>query len=663
MPCILLRSFRTTRTTVPGWIVLIAGLIFSAASYPLAPTPLMAAPSPSGQTDGGRAQSGRASSTLDKAKRLIESQRPDEALVLLKPFVTITPRPAQADQAYLLMAAAYRGANQHAEAVAALNYFLSEFPTSPLLDRAKMLLASEHAALGHPDQALPLLAEIRSLTTDVATKREALLLTGDILVQKRDVHRAIQAWLENMELAQPEQRGDTAARIQTLIRDKLDRKALAQVRDTYPTSFPGDAALIRLIELHTARGEDHLAERQLRLFLQRFPSHDYAAKANDLLAGFAAKLKSGQAVFVALLPLSGKPALFGTEVLNGIQLALEKVKNAQGLSSIGASVGLIVKDSAAPRGGLAQELADTLEEYRPVAVIGPLLSKHLPTVAEVASRTDTPVITPSATVADVRRYGSGLFSTALTYSHQARRIASYATEQLGYRRVSVLHPDTLYGRELARLFSQEVVQHGAEIIGTESYKEGDTDFGQAIKRLKAQDLKKYGVTTSVVTSKGQKRDLYSPGFDAIFVPGRAMDITLLSPQLVFHDVKVPLLGTSSWNVTPAPTMNEPGLEGSVFVDGFFSESPDPLVQEFVDRYRQRFQTSPTAFAAQAFDAATVVLEALRKGATSGPAVREYLQTHPDLPTLGGPAHFDGSGTLVRRVFVIGLKGGHLVQIE
>lgn len=659
MPSILLRPSRLLRTTVPDRLARTDGLILIAVFCLLVPIPLAAAPSPPGPTDGARTQSGRAAATLDKAKRLIESQRPDEALALLKPFVNLSPRPAQADQAYLLMAAAYRGMNQHAEAVAALNFFLSEFPTSPLLDRAKMLLATEHAALGHPDQALPLLAEIRSQTADVATKRDALLLTGDILAQKRDSHRAIQAWLEEMELAQPEQRSGTAARIQALIRDKLDRRALMQVRDTYPTSFPGDVALIRLIEWHTARGEDHLAERQLRLFLQRFPSHDYAAKAADLLNGLAAKLKSSQAVLVALLPLSGKLAPFGTEVLNGIQLALEKAKEVHGQTS----VGLIVKDSAAPRGGLAQDLTDTLEEYHPVAVIGPLLSKHLPVVAEVAARTDTPAITPSATAADVRRYGSWLFSTALTYSHQAKRLASYATEQLGYRRVSVLYPDTPYGRELAQLFSQELIQHGGEVIATESYKEGDTDFGQAIKRLKAQDLKKYGMTTPVVTSKGQKRDLYSPGFDAVFVPGRAMDITLLSPQLVFHDVKVPLLGTSSWNATPAPTVNEPALEGSVFVDGFFSESPDPAVQEFVDRYRQRFQASPTAFAAQAFDAAGVVLDALRKGATSGQAVREYLQTHPDLPTLGGPAHFDGSGTLVRRIFVIGIKGGRLVQIE
>lgn len=663
MPSTLLRTAPTIRTTGPGPRVLIAGLILGAVFSLCAPIPLAAAPPPAGSTDGGRAQAGRASATLDKAKRLIESDRPDEALVLLKPFVNLSPRPAQADQAYLLMAAAYRGINQHAEAIAALNFFLSEFPTSSLLERAKMLLATEHAALGHPDQALPLLAEIRSLTTDMAVKREALLLTGDILAQKHDVHRAIQTLLEEMELAQPEQRGDTAARIQTLIRDRLDRRALMRVRDTYPTSFPGDIALIRLIEWHTARGEDHLAERQLRLFLQRFPSHDYAAKAADLLNGLAAKLKSSQAVLVALLPLSGKLAPFGTEVLNGIQLALEKVKDVHGPTSMGTSVGLIVKDSAAPRGGLAQDLTDTLVEYRPVAVLGPLLSKHLPLVAEVAARTDTPVITPSATVADVRRYGSWLFSTALPYAHQAKRIASYATEQLGYRRVSVLSPDTVYGRELAQLFSQELIQHGGEIIASESYKEGDTDFGQAIKRLKAQDLQKYGMTTPVVTSKGQKRDLYAPGFDAIFVPGRATDITLLSPQLVFHDVKVPLLGTSSWNVTPAPAVNEPALEGSVFVDGFFSESPDLSIQEFVDRYRQRFQTLPTAFAAQAFDAATVVLDALLKGATSGSAVREYLQTHSDLPTLGGPAHFDGSGSLIRRIFVVGIKGGHLVQIE
>lgn len=151
--------------------------------------------------------------TLQKAKRLIESQRPEEALVALKPFINATPRPAALDQAYLLLAAAYKGTKQYNESIAALNYLLSEFPDTALAERAKLLLATDHAALNHPDQALPILAEIRSATSDDNTKREALALTGTILAQKRDAPRAIQAWLEEMELASGDARDDAAGRI------------------------------------------------------------------------------------------------------------------------------------------------------------------------------------------------------------------------------------------------------------------------------------------------------------------------------------------------------------------------------------------------------------------------------------------------------------------
>ena len=42
-------------------------------------------------------------------------------------------------------------------------------------------------------------------------------------------------------------------------------------------------ALIRLIELHTSRGDETLAERDIRAFLRRFPDHPYAQTATALL--------------------------------------------------------------------------------------------------------------------------------------------------------------------------------------------------------------------------------------------------------------------------------------------------------------------------------------------------------------------------------------------
>jgi ABC-type branched-subunit amino acid transport system substrate-binding protein len=101
----------------------------------------------------------------------------------------------------------------------------------------------------------------------------------------------------------------------------------------------------------------------------------------------------------------------------------------------------------------------------------------------------------------------------------------------------------------------------------------------------------------------------------------------------------------------------------VFVDGFFAESPDATVREFAEQYRRRYQTNPSLLAAQAYDAARVALEAVRGGATSGKGVREQLLKRQDLPTLGGPASFNAAGMLNRRVFVIQIKNGKLVQLN
>ncbi len=611
-----------------------------------------------------------AQSALDQAKRLIDAEQPEAAAVMLRRFIESGPAPDLLDDAYLLMAAAMYGMKEHAETVRYVNQLLGEFPNSDLVDRAKLLLAKSHARAGNLDLALPLLSEVRSLSADPAIKRDALRLTGEFQAQKKDFLRAIQAWLDELPLDAGDQAHETEAQIRELVNDKLDAQALVRVRDAYPKTFPGDLASIKLIELHTAAGEDHLVERDLRLFLSRFPNHSYAAKAADLQTTVRTKFKSHPYSIAAIFPMSGKLAPFGTEVLNGIQLALERQKDG----SETPSIGLIVKDTEADRAAFLDELSDVLSDDRPLAVIGPLLSKNLPVMAEMAERTRIPLITPSATVPNLRRFGSYVFSTALTYGHQAKRVADYAVKDQHFKRFAILYPDTAYGRELARLFTQEIRQQDGELILSEPYKEGDTDFRAVIGKLKAEDLKKYGVEVQVDNDpaktgirqgagKKGKRLLYSPGFDAVFIPGRSLDVGLLAAQLAFYDIAVPLLGANGWNTQDFARVADRSVEGSVFVDGFFADSASPVVQEFVERYRKRFQATPSLFAAQGYDAARLAVEAIRRGATSGEAVRDYLMMQHDLPTLSGPSGFNPDGTLNRHVFLIQVKQGKFVPLD
>ncbi|MFM8550909.1 MAG: penicillin-binding protein activator, partial [Nitrospiraceae bacterium] len=232
-----------------------------------------------------------------------------------------------------------------------------------------------------------------------------------------------------------------------------------------------------------------------------------------------------------------------------------------------------------------------------------------------------------------------------------------------YKRFCILHPETAYGQELARLFSQEVRQRGGEIIAIESYPDNATDFGPQIKQMKAEDLKRHGTAVTSKTSKGATMITYTAGFDALFLPGSAGQVSLLAPQLRFYDIKVPLLGGNTWNTPDLLRLSDRSIDGSVFVDGWFQDSPDPAMREFVEQYRRKYQSNPTLFAAQAYDAAKLALDAIRKGATNGKSLREHLLKSQELPSLSGLASFGPGGTLERRVFLIQVKQGKLIQLE
>jgi len=604
--------------------------------------------------------------TLLQAKRLIEAGQAEEAITMLRRFLATNPKPDLLDDTYLLLGAALYAAQQYGEGLKYLQQLQSEFPNSEVTDRGKLMIARTHAAMGNADLALPILTALRTMSQDDTTKREAVHLSGELYFQKKEPTRAIQAWLDEIALSSEDQAEEIRAHIKELISASFDKKTLDRIREAYPKSFPGDLATLRLIDLYVGRGEDHLAARQIQQFLTHFPSHPQAARLSEMLSSLQTKLKSNQFLIAAVLPLSGKLSAFANDVLSGIQLAVESSGDRGG----NPSVGLLVKDTESSQASFLDDFSNLLANDRPVAVIGPLLSKNLPVMAELAERSHTPLLTPTATLPNVRRLGSFTFSTALTYQLQARRIAAYAAGELGFRRFCILHPDTAYGREMARLFAQEVRQRDGEIIATESYKEGDSDVGAQLKRMKDEDVKKYGLAVPVdptkITGKLTKLDkkvLYTPGFDAVFIPGRASDVGLIAAQLNFHDMKVPFLGANGWNAPDLARTADQSIDGAIFVDGFFADSPNPNVQDFVSRYKKRFQTTPTLFAMQGYDAVKVVMEALKKGAASGEAIRDYLTSQQDLPALGGPAAFGEDGTLNRPLFLIQVKRGRFTQVD
>lgn len=608
---------------------------------------------------------------LAHVRTLLDLGRNDEALRLIEQSLDRASPPSLLDRFAFFHAVAFQaqGQGQEQTAIILLEQFLEDYPSSALTHEARLRLGTLYTNSSRPTRAIPILSQAVDQAENPAIRAQAQDRLRLAYERTGDDLRAIHVALTQMREPAEDGRRDLSEYIRRLILQHMSERSLNDVLDQFPNAYPGDLALIRLIELHAARDDTALAERDIRLFLRRFPTHPYARTAGALLRASVAKIKAHRLIVAAVLPLSGNLKPFGIEALHGIRLALER----ETASFDSDAVGLVVKDSVLPPVPFRHEVSRLIEEFDPIALIGPLSAQEIHRVADVPDLTQVPFITPAATLPDVKQFGRYWFSTAMTPLLQVQRVVEYVIQHFGYTRFCILAPRTAHGKRLTRAFQRTVIENGGEVITAEWYQPGTTDATKQLTRIKEADLSFYGtmlppepaepvtLLNPPVQDEAEEGGLvYTPGFDALFLPGRPTDVAFLSAQLAFLDVQVPLIGTNGWNHPDLLTLGHNTLEGSLFGDALFLQSDEPDVQRFVAEYRKRFQTDPSIFAGQAYDAMHIILEAISREATTGPEIQEHF-AHYQLPTLGGLANFGEDGILNRKVYMIQIRRGQFIQ--
>ena len=611
---------------------------------------------------------------LAHIKAQLEQEHSEEALRLIERFLDQSDPLAFIDRFTFLHAVALQARGQPHHAITILEQFLEEHPASPLLHDARLTLGTLYIESRRPDRAIPILSRALDLAANEPARVEALHRLCIAYELNGEHLRAIQTALVHVDQVGEDERRELRDFIQRLILQKMNERLLSRVFEIFSTGYPGDLALIRLIELHTAQDDEVLAQRDILAFLHRFPEHPYAQTAGALLQNVIAKIKAHRHVIAAALPFSGNMKPFGIEAFNGIRLALEEKGGFLGSNA----VGLVVKDSVLPSAQFRREFSQLLDEFAPLALIGPLLAREVQLLADMPDLAGVPFITPTATLPNVNQFGQYWFSTAMTPHLQVKRIVEYAMQHFGYTRFCILAPHTPHGKRLTRIFQHTVTENGGEVVATEMYQPGTTDASPQITRIKDTGASFDGETlppaaeepaTSENTSvrEGEEDEdalpRYIPGFDALFLPGHPTDVAFLAAQLAFFDVNVPLLGTNGWNHPNLLKWGRSSIEGGLFGDALFLQTDDPEIQRFITTYRERFQTDPSIFAAQAYDAMHVILDTIRHGAATGSEVRRQLVVRHDVPTLGGLGKFDEGGILTRKVSMIQIRNGRFIQLD
>ena len=277
---------------------------------------------------------------------------------------------------------------------------------------------------------------------------------------------------------------------------------------------------------------------------------------------------------------------------------------------------------------------------------------------------------------------SYVFPIALTPQQQIRMTLDYAFETKGFSRFAVLAPLSPVGSEYVRLFWDGVEKRGGVVSAIERYAPRSTDFRHEIKkmiglyfldsrRIELEELKKredkYAATLKV-RGKLKKRLLlkFKPrpivDFDVVFIPDGPNAIGQIAPSFAVHDIKgIPFIGLNTWNT--GEVINRAGqyLQQAFFVDTFHSSSRNLTTVNFVGEFQRYFGSTPGTLEVQAFDAANIVISALRSGEVSS---RSDLRSH-----ILNKAHYSGiSGQFIfseqgvkRSAHLLGIRGREITE--
>jgi len=633
-------------------------------------------------------------------QKLVLKEPPTKEIILEKPALGEPPEETSVVDHFAL-AEAYWRQKDYDNALAAYDRYLYEFPSGDRVRDALTRKATIYYDKGQYDEALPLLVEViddypvneeraeinillaktyfhlgkypesrlsalqwLKLFEDYPGEAEVLFLLGQNAKELDDRPRAFYWWLKVLESEETTEEKEESIRSQLLdlIYESTEEelKEMADYAREDDSIFPIYYRLANSFLL-----EDRLEEAQeMAIKIMRFASEgEWFTVAREMLEKIDGILQVKPNVIGCLLPLSGPFAIYGQEVLHGVELGLDIFRETDEHLS---SLELVIRDTEGNPDKAREALRELAEQEKALVIIGPLISRVAEEAVETAQDLNIPIITLSQSEA-ITSKGDMVFQNCLTPDDQVRSLTNKVIVEMGLKRFAILYPDNGYGTYFMNKFWDKVEFLGGEVTAVEAYDPKETDFAIPIKKIVGLYYPRPKPETEEnreEAPEGEPEPIID--FDAIFVPDSYERGGLVVSQLPFHDVvNVTILGTNLWNSPKLIEVAGRYVHGAIFPSGFFPGSRFRGVSSFVEQYKVNFQDKPGLLAAIGYDTIRMLKDIMQEEGGN-------IRTRADLRTaltllegfegVTGPMVFNSERRAERNPLLLTVSGRNFLPL-
>lgn len=337
--------------------------------------------------------------------------------------------------------------------------------------------------------------------------------------------------------------------------------------------------------------------------------------------------------------LTGEVADYGTAESKGSHLAIKLANEAAGSEKY---VAVEYDDKSDPTESVS--LSTRLVSDGVAGVVGPATSGASAASYPILNDAKVPVISPSATANNQTLVNPDdptsavydyVFRVCFEDSYQGAAMAQFAFDNLKATKAAVYGSSSSdYALGLKDAFTTQFEKLGGEIVASESYQDKDTDF------------------SSVLTTLASKE------FDVLYIPGYYNEAGLIIKQARDMGITVPIVGGDGFDSTTLVELaGASALNDVYFTTAYTTVGASDKLQAFIDAYKAEYNEEPAMFAALAFDATNLLIQAIETaGSTDSAAVQKAL-TDVNFSGVTGDFTFDETHTPIKSVLVVELVDG------
>jgi len=339
----------------------------------------------------------------------------------------------------------------------------------------------------------------------------------------------------------------------------------------------------------------------MHTFSSLFASRRLTALASLSLMAAIANAQEVQVVRIAHAgPTSGGIAHIGKDTENGVRLAIDDL-NTQAMVIGGKKIKfeLVAEDDAGdPRQATA--VAQKLCDSKVAGVVGHLQSGTTIPASSIYNKCGLPHITAAATNPDVTKRGFNTTYRLIANDNAlGASLAYFAHDALKLKTVAVIDDRTAYGQGLADVFKATARQLGIQVVAEEYTNDKATDFTAILTAIKSKKPEAVFYGGLDAQAGPMLRQMEQLGFSAVkYFGGDALCTEKLSE-----------LSSKSANLKNV-TCATGGASVQKMLGGV----------EWKKRYDARFSGQFQVYSPYAYDAAMVLVDAMKRANSVDPQV-------------------------------------------